>query len=121
MGKAKRKWQEHLDAAQASGLGLAGYAAKHGLNVRHLYDTRHADLKAKAARERKASSFVRVKVKPQSSVGVGPNEHLLCAVGTLAIQARLGNGVILSWTHDESGAAVLAELMHTLASLPCFG
>ena len=119
MGKVKRKWQEHLDAAQASGLGLAGYAAKHGLNVRHLYDTRHAGAKAKAARARKASTFVRIKLKPLSSARVGPDLHQPRTVATLAMQARLGNGVILSWTHDASSGPVLADLMHTLVSLPC--
>lgn len=119
MGKIKRKWQEQLEAAQASGLSLAGYAAKHGLNVRNLYDTRYAQARAKAARARNASAFVRIKVKPRISVSDAPDRQQAHAVGVLAIQARLGNGVILSWTHNPSGGPALADLMHTLAGLPC--
>lgn len=119
MGAVKRKWQDHLEAAQKSGLSLAGYAAEHGLDVRNLYDTRHAEARAAGARARKASAFVRVKVKPRSQVTVAPEVHQSRAIAPLAIQARLGNGVVLSWAHDGSGGPALADLMHTLAALPC--
>ena len=119
MGKIKRKWQEQLDAAQASGLSLAGYAAEHGLNVRNLYDTRHAEARAKAAQARKASAFVRIKLKPRTAINDAADRQPAHAVGGLVMQARLGNGVVLSWTHDPSGGAALADLMHTLAGLPC--
>ena len=66
MGIKGSKWQTHLAAAQASGLSLAGYAAQHGINVRRLYETRHARARAKAAKVRKASGFVRIKLKPES-------------------------------------------------------
>ena len=108
-----------MDAAQASGLSLAGYAAKHGLNVRNLYDTRQAEARAKAARARKAPAFVRIKLKPPSSVNDAPDRQQARGVAALAMQARLGNGVILSWTHNPSGGPALADLMHTLAGLPC--
>ena len=75
MGAVKRKWQGHLEAAQKSGLSLAAYATKHGLNVRSLYDTRHAGARAAAARARKASAFVRVMVKPRSQGTVAPEAH----------------------------------------------
>jgi hypothetical protein len=119
MGKVKRKWQEQLEAAERSGLSLARYAAKHGLNVRNLYDTRHAGAKAKAARARKASAFVRIRLKPLAPVIVASEGHRPRTVATLAMQARLANGVILSWTHDGSAGPALADLMHTLAGLPC--
>ena len=121
MGKVKRKWQEDLEAAERSGLSLARYAAKHGLNVRNLYDTRHAGARAKAARARarKASAFVRIRLKPLAPVIVASEGHRPRTVATLAMQARLANGVILSWTHDGSGGPALADLMHTLAALPC--
>lgn len=119
MGAVKRKWQEHLEAAQRSGMSLAGYAAKHGLNVRNLYDTRHADARAAAVRARKASAFVRVKVKPHSPKVIAPAADQPRAIATLPMQARLSNGVVLSWTHDGSSGPVLADLMHTLAALPC--
>lgn len=66
-----------------------------------------------------ASVFARIKLKPGSPVNFEADAHQSCAVGTLAMQARLGNGVILIWTHDASNGPVLADLMHTLATLPC--
>ena len=33
---------------------------------------------------------------------------------------RLGNGVVLSWTHEAGNGQAVADLMHTLAALPCF-
>ena len=119
MGAVKRKWQGHLEAAQRSGMSLAGYAAKHGLNVRNLYDTRHAGARAAAARARKASAFVRVNVKPHSPKAAAPATDQPRAIATLHMQARLSNGVVLSWRHDGSSGPVLADLLHTLAALPC--
>jgi hypothetical protein len=109
-----------LKAAQASGMSLAGYAAQHGINVRRLYETRHARARAKTAQARKASAFVRIThncVSPRGIVAEVPQRR---AIATLAMQARLGNGVVLSWTHDASSGQTVAELMHTLAALPCF-
>ena len=119
MGIKQSKWQEQLKAAQASALSLAGYAAQHGINVRRLYETRHARARAKAAQARKASAFVRIernRALPGSIVVEAPPH----AIATLAMQARLGNGVVLSWTHDASSGQAMANLMHTLAALPCF-
>ena len=118
MGIKQSKWQTHLAEAQASGLSLAGYAAQHGINVRRLYETRHARARAKAAKVRKASGFVRIKLKPEPPAIVIDAHHPR-AVATLTMHARLGNGVILSWTHDTSCGSTVADLMHTLASLPC--
>ena len=120
MGIKQGKWQTHLTAAQDSGLSLAGYAAKHGINVRRLYETRHARARAKAAKARKASGFVRIKLKPELPAIVS-NVHQPRAVTALTMHARLGNGVVLSWTHDASCGPTVADLMHTLASLPCSG
>ena len=120
MGIKQSKWQEQLKAAQASGMSLAGYAAQHGINVRRLYETRHARARAKAAQARKASAFVRIKCNPVSPRSVVAEAPQGCAIATLAMQARLGNGVVLSWTHDASNGQTVADLMHTLAGLPCF-
>ena len=60
---------------------------------------------------------MRVKLKPVSPAIV-TDAHPPHAVATLTMQARLGNGVILVWTHDASCGPVLADLMHTLAGLP---
>jgi hypothetical protein len=123
MGTSKRKWQEHLEAAQASGLSLAGYAARHDINVRRLYEARHAEARATAAKARKASAFMRVALKsPGRSarlVEVAALAPRSDAEPVLAMQARLGNGVVLSWTHDVRCGPLLADLMHTLAGLPC--
>ena len=120
LGIGKGKWQDHLKAAQASGMSLAGYAAQHGINAQSLYDARHARLKAKARPARKTSAFVPIRLTPHAPANVAPDTHQTSAVAALAIQARLGNGVVLSWTHDASGGQRLADLMHTLAGLPCF-
>ena len=122
MGIKQSKWQEQLKTAQASGMSLAGYAAQHGINVRRLYETRHARARARAraAQARKASAFVRVKRNPVSLRSVVAEAPELRAIATLAMQARLGNGVVLSWTHDASNGQTVADLMHTLAALPCF-
>ena len=119
MGIKQGKWQTHLKAAQASGLSLAGYAAQQGINVRRLYETRHARARAKAAQARKASAFARIEIKPQSPDNVVAEARESRAVGTLTMQALLSNGVILSWTHDASCGQTLSDLMHTLATLPC--
>lgn len=123
MGIKQGKWQAQLAEAQASGLSLAGYAAQQGINVRRLYETRHAraraKAKAKAAKSRKGSAFARIKLNSGFPANVVPQVHQPRAVATLTMQARLGNGVILSWMHDASCGQISADLMHTLATLPC--
>lgn len=120
MGISKGKWQEQLKAAEASGMSLAGYAAQHGIKVRSLYDARRSRSKVKAVPGERASAFVRVKLKPKSAVRVTPDVHQIGAVAPFAMQARLGNGVVLSWTHAAPGGQALTSLLHTLAELPCF-
>ena len=70
MGIKQSKWQEHLKTAQASGLSLVDYAAQQGINVRRLYEARHARARAKAAQARKTSAFARIKLKSVSVVNV---------------------------------------------------
>jgi len=38
----------------------------------------------------------------------------------IALQARLGNGVVLSWAHDQRNADAPCSVLRTLAALPCF-
>ena len=122
MGIKQGKWQGHLKAAETSGMSLTAYAAKHGINVRRLYEARHLDARAKAARARKSSAFVPVKLKAQPLVkGTQTAHHSEAPVAKLVMQARLDNGVVLSWTYDTSSASAQANLLHTLAGLPCFG
>ena len=119
MGAITGKWQGQLKAAQASGLSLSGYAAQRGINVRRLYEARHA--LARAAKARQTSAFAAVKLKPQSLVRVTPEaQHGQATATRFAMQARLDNGVVLDWTYDANCAAAQANLLHTLAALACF-
>lgn len=122
MGIKQRKWQEHLKAAEISGMRLSAYAAQHDINVRRLYEERRHAGRAKAARARqRRSAFVPVKLKSQALVKVTPAAHHGHAPGArLSMQARLDNGVVLSWTYDATSASAQANLLHTLAGLPCF-
>lgn len=114
MGIHKGKWQEQLKAAEASGLSLAGYAAKHGINVRRLYEARRQRPRAKAV-----SAFTRVNLKGQPAAKAVPQAHHAGAVAPLSMQARLGNGVVVNWMHDASRDPALTSLLHALAGLPC--
>ena len=51
MGINKAKWTDHLNAAEASGSGIAAYAAQHGIKPRALYKLRYK-LRRAAARQR---------------------------------------------------------------------
>lgn len=123
MGIRRGKWQGQLKAAEASGMSLSAYAAQHGINVRRLYEARHMDARTKAAKARQTSAFVPVRLKAQALVNVTPTTHRgdRPAGVRFAMQARLDNGVVLSWTYDASSASAQANLLHTLAGLPCFG
>ena len=123
MGIKRGKWQGHLKAAETSGMSLSAYAAQHGINVRRLYEARRMDARTKAAKARQTSAFVPVKLKAQALVKVTAAAHH-CDVppgARFAMQARLDNGVVLSWTYDATSVSAQANLLHTLAGLPCFG
>ena len=86
-----------------------------------LYEARYAGTRAKAAEARQASAFVPVRLKAQALVKVtAVGHHGEATAARLAMQARLDNGVVLSWTYDASLASAQANLLHTLAGLPCF-
>lgn len=120
MGMEQGKWQVHLEAAAASGMSLTAYAAQHGINVRRLYEARHRDARAKAAKVRKSSAFVAVKVQSAALVTESAAPRQPPSSCALAVQARLSNGVVLSWTSEPANASAQANLLHTLAGLPCF-
>ena len=121
MGMEAGKWQEHLKVAETSGMSLIAYAAQHGINVRRLYEARYREARAKAAIARKSSAFVPVKVRPAELVKVPPApQHGVITGRALEIQARLANGVVLSWSSEPAHASAQANLLHTLAGLPCF-
>jgi hypothetical protein len=121
MGMKRGKWDEHLEAAQKSGLTFAQYAAQQGIDVRRLYEAhrRHSKWRARAsgsgrhpqrAGEAARGAFMKVKVARPAD-----------AETTVAVQARLANGVVLSWVHGAGAGELSKELMHALAGLPCSG
>ena len=120
--KKKARWTDHLNAAEASGMGIAAYAAQHGIKPHVLYKLRYKFRRSAARRRSEQSAFVPVRLKAQPLVKVTPAEHHGNAPGArFAMQARLDNGVVLSWTYDAASASAQANLLHTLAGLPCFG
>lgn len=108
------KWTTHLEAAEGSGLSLAAYAQKHGIDVRRLYEARQL------RKLQSATAWSVVRVKEQAAVEVTPKvqQHRV-APSTVAMQARLGNGVVLSWSQDQTHTAALHGMLRTLAALPC--
>lgn len=110
----KSKWAAHLNAAESSGLSLAAYAIKHKFDVRRLYDARHI------RKLHGATAWSVVRVKEQAAVEVTPKvQHRATPPSTVAMQARLGNGVVLSWAQDQTHTAALDSMLRTLAALPC--
>ncbi len=107
------KWATHLEAAEGSGLSLAAYAQKHRIDVHRLYEARQL------RKLQGATAWSVVRVKEQAAVEVVPKVQHRLAPSTIAMQARLGNGVVLSWAQDQTHAAALDSMLRTLAALPC--
>jgi len=114
MGEKKSKWHDHLKAAEDSGLKLSTYAARHEINVRRLYE-------AKRVRGRRSkSAWTQVRVKPEAAVQVASKVGPSAVASVITMQARLGNGIVLSWTHDQRNADTPGSVLRSLAQLPCF-
>ncbi len=109
----KSKWAAHLKAAESSGLSLMAYATKHEFDVRRLYDARHL------RKLQGATAWSVVRVKEQAAVEVTREVQQRVAPSNIAMQARLGNGVVLSWAQDQTHTASLDSVLRTLAALPC--
>ncbi len=107
------KWATHLEAAEGSGLSLAAYAQKHRIDVRRLYEARQL------RKLQGTTAWSVVRIKEQAAVEVTPKVQRHAAPSTVAMQARLGNGVVLSWAQDQTHAAALDGMLRTLAALPC--
>ena len=114
MGEKKSKWHDHLKAAEGSGLKLSAYAVQHQINVRRLYEAR----RVRARRGRSAWAVVRV--KPEPALQVASKAQQCSSPTAVAMQARLGNGVVLSWSHDHRSADAPCSVLSALAALPCF-
>ena len=114
MGSKSSEWLRHLLAAEASGGTLVAYAKQHGISVQRLYNAKWARVKSATSDPGKSRSkaFARVKVVP--AFDRKP------AAAALAIQARLANGVVLSWQHDSHDTQALGTVLAGLAALPCF-
>jgi len=115
MGEMKGTWHDHLKAAKDSGLKLSEYAAQHQIDVRRLYEARRA-----VARRGSKSTWSVVRVKPEAVLPVASKVGQNAMASVIAMQARLGNGVIVSWTHDQRNADAPASVLLSLARLPCF-
>ncbi|MDO8284150.1 MAG: hypothetical protein Q7T69_04005 [Rhodoferax sp.] len=109
----KFKWAAHLKAAESSGLSLMAYATKHEFDVRRLYDARHL------RKLQATTAWSVVRVKEPSAVEVAPKVQQRATPSTVAMQAHLGNGVVLSWAQDQTHTAALDGMLRTLAALPC--
>lgn len=116
MGEKKSKWLEHLMAAESSGLKLSAYAANQQIDVRRLYEAKRKRKRPQPA----ASNWAVVRIKPDPSVQVTAKTIECAAPTAIALQARLGNGVVLSWAHDQRNADAPCSVLRTLAALPCF-
>ena len=113
MSDRRSNWAAHLEAAEACGLSLAAYAAKHHINVHRLYEARQL------RKLQAASAWSVVRVKEQGAADVSPKVQHRATPTTIAMQARLGNGVVLSWAQDQANTSALDTMLRTLASLPC--
>jgi hypothetical protein len=107
------KWATHLEAAECSGLSLAAYAQKHRINVHRLYEARQL------RKLQGTTAWSVVRVKEQAAVEVTPKVQQHVSPSTVAMQARLGNGIVLSWAQDQAHTAALDSMLRTLAALPC--
>lgn len=114
MAGKRSKWATHLKAAEASGLSLVAYATKHKFDVRRLYESRQLRKLHGAT----AWSVVRVK-EPAAVEATTPQMQHRAAPSTVAMQARLGNGVVLNWAQDQTNAAAMDAVLRSLAALPC--
>ncbi len=113
MAGKRSKWATHLKKAEASGLSLAAYAQKHRIDVHRLYEARQL------RKLQATTAWSVVHVKPAQIVEAASCVAHRGAPTTLAMQARLGNGVMLSWAQDLGNTAALNAVLHTLASVPC--
>ena len=93
--------------AQRSGLKLSAYAANHQIDVRRLYEA-----KRKQAQQA-VSNWAVVRLKPGPPAQLTPKAREWVAPTSFAMQARLGNGVVLSWNHDQRSADGPCTVMAT--------
>ena len=107
------KWAKHLETAEASGLSLAAYAQKHRIDVHRLYEARQL------RKVQGAPAWSVVRVKEQAEVDLTPKASQRAAPTSIAMQARLGNGVVLNWPQDQTNTAALDGMLRSLAALPC--
>ena len=114
MGEKKGKWHDHLKAAEDSGLKFSAYATQHEINVRRLYEAR------RVRGRRSKSAWSKVRVQPDAAMQVGSKVGQNALASVIAMQARLGNGVVVSWTHDQRNADAPGSVLRSLAQLPCF-
>lgn len=94
------KWATHLEAAEGSGLRLAAYAQKHRIDVHRLYEVRQL------RKLQGTTAWSVVRVKEQATFEVSSKVLQRAAPNAIAMQARLGNGVVLSWPAGKIRAKI---------------
>lgn len=108
-----RRWRPHLRAAKAAGVSLAQYARKHGLSRHTLYAALREERDRRGARSREGA-----KATPVARRRPAMSAFVPVRVAGARLTVRFPSGVALE-CHDLEGG--LAELIATLAALPCSG
>jgi hypothetical protein len=62
---------------------------------------------------------LRIRLSPQAPATATADVAPCPGDGALLMQAKLGNGLVLSWSHDGVSQQALSNMMHMLAELPC--
>ena len=99
---------EHNQGLEAELERVSNPAPDH---VHRLYEARRLQ-----AQQRQAA-WVVVQVKPVAAVNVSFSVQQSVAASTVAMQARLGNGVALSWAHCQENAEARDSVLRVLAGL----
>lgn len=107
-----KRWRPHLRAAKAAGVSLAQHARKHGLSRHTLYAALRAERDRRGTRA-KAKSETTPAVRRRSATAA----FVPVRVAGSRLTVRFPSGVALE-CQDLAGAG-LAELIATLAALPC--
>ena len=101
----QRSWLEHLQSWERSGSTLKAYAERHGLDHRRLYRFKRllTDKGVYGEGAVVSSRFVRAQVDVQDE-------------SAPRCRVRLRNGCVVEV--DEPSPALLAQLLHTVSTLP---
>jgi len=126
------KWQQHLEAQQASGLLQSVYCREHGLNekyfslwkrkLRQTESIVEFDELVPAVKEPHASTFIPVVVNSSPSTSLSPSADAPASSSSmmdtgLTVKAVLRNGVAIEV--QMGSVSGVMPLLSQLAQLPC--